>query len=353
MSYRVHGAIQDRGAASLTRRSVLTGAVAAAGVVAAGRLPVLAQDGGEITVYSGRNENLIGPILTQFQEATGITVNARYGSTSEIAATILEEGANSPADVFLSQDAGALGAVQAEGLFTQLPEATLALVDPRYNSADGLWVGLTARARVLAYNTEELTEADLPASVNDLTDASWNGRIGWAPTNASFQSFITAYRVLEGEDAAKAWLEAMSANGTVTFDGNGAILQAVADGELSGGLINHYYLYGAVAEAGGPIGAANYYFPGGDIGSLVNVTGIGILQTAPNAGNAQALIDYLLGEEGQTYFALETSEYPVVAGIETVEGLPALEEIETPEIDLSDLADLQGTLELLAEVGLV
>ena len=131
------------------------------------------------------------------------------------------------------------------------------------------------------------------------------------------------------------------------------VLHAVAAGELSGGLINHYYLYGAIAEAGGPIAAANYYFPGGDIGSLVNVTGIGILKTAPNAANAQTLIDYLLSEEGQTYFAQETSEYPVIAGIETVEGLPALDEIESPEIDLSDLADLQGTLDLLAEVGLV
>ena len=208
--------------APLTRRSVLAGAVAATGLVAAGRLSLSAQDGGEVTVYSGRNENLIGPILTQFQEASGITVNARYGSTSEIAATILEEGANSPADVFLSQDAGALGAVQAEDLFVELPETTLSLVDSRYNSEEGLWVGLTARARVLAYNTDELTEADLPSSVKDLTDPSWNGRIGWAPTNASFQSFITAYRVLEGEDAAKEWLEAMAANGTVTFDGNDA-----------------------------------------------------------------------------------------------------------------------------------
>ncbi len=353
MDSRSFAGLSGAGRIPFSRRSVLTGAAAATGLVVAGRLPLAAQDAGEVTVYSGRNENLIGPILTRFQEDTGITVNARYGSTSEIAATILEEGENSPADVFLSQDAGALGAVQAEGLFVELPEETLSRVDPRYNSAQGLWVGLTARARVLVYNTDELTEADLPASVNDLTDPSWNGRIGWAPTNASFQSFITAYRVLEGEDAAREWLEAMAANGTVVFDGNGAILDAVAAGELSAGLVNHYYLYGAIAEAGGPIGAANYYFPGGDIGSLVNVTGIGILKTAPNPENAQALIDYLLSEEGQTYFAQETSEYPVVAGIETVEGLPALEDIESPEIDLSDLADLQGTLELLAEVGLV
>ncbi|MGD9712287.1 MAG: extracellular solute-binding protein, partial [Thermomicrobiales bacterium] len=305
MTFRSYANGHDGDRTAMTRRAVLTGAAAATGLSLFARSPLAAQDSGEVTVYSGRNENLIGPILTQFQEATGITVNVRYGNTSEIAATILEEGENSPADVFLSQDAGALGAVQAEGFFVELPGATLELVDPRYRSEDGLWVGLTARARVLAYNTDELSEADLPASVKDLTDPDWSGRIGWAPTNASFQSFVTAFRVLEGNDAAKDWLEKMEANGTIAFDGNGAILDAVIAGELSVGLVNHYYLYGKIADAGGPVAAANYYFPGGDIGSLVNVTGIGILGTAPNAGNAQALIDFLLSEEGQTYFAQE------------------------------------------------
>lgn len=354
MSVRTSAAVVPvLGTPQVTRRHVLVGAGAAAGLSLASRLSIAAQDGGEITVYSGRNEDLIGPALAMFQEATGITVNARYGSTAEMAATILEEGDNSPADVFLAQDAGALGAVEEADRFAELPETTLAIVDPRFRSDDGEWVGLTARARVLVYNTDEFTAADLPTSVEDLTDEAWKGKVGWAPTNASFQSFITAFREIKGDDAAQAWLEQMMANETVIFDGNSAIVRAVAAGEISVGLVNHYYLYEIQAEENETLPIANHFFAAGDVGSLVNVSGIGILTTASNPDGAQQLIDYLLGAEAQTYFAETTFEYPLLAGIPTAEGLVPLEEIQGPDIDLSDLDDLDETLELLAEVGLV
>jgi iron(III) transport system substrate-binding protein len=310
--------------------------------------------GGNFTLYSGRNENLVGPLLDRYAEETGTTVDVRYGGTGELAATILEEGENSPASMFFAQDAGALGLLAAEGRFEHLPDALLERVDPRFRDPEGRWVGVTGRARVLAYNTDALVEGDLPASVHDLADPMWAGRIGWAPENASFQAFITAFRLLEGDDAARSWLEAMIANDTVNFaDSNAAIVQAVGNGEIDAGLVNHYYVYVVGREAGGEFPVANHFFASGDPGSLVNVAGVGLIAGAEAPDAALAFLEYLLSDQGQEYFAAETFEYPLAAGIAAPEGLVPLAEVGSPDIDLGDLADLRGTLDLLAEVGLL
>jgi iron(III) transport system substrate-binding protein len=311
-----------------------------------------AQPSGPITVYSGRSEELVGPLLEQFTEATGIEVEARYGDTSEMANLILTEGENSPADVLFAQDAGALGAVADEGLLADLPQATLDQVDERFRSPDGQWVGVSGRARVVVYNTDALTEADLPASILDFTDPAWSGRIGWAPTNGSFQAFVTALRVLEGDEAARAWLEGIQANDPGVYEGNGAALDAVIAGEIDVAFINHYYLMQRLAEEP-DVPAANYFLTDGDPGALVNVAGAGILASSANPEAAQAFIDFLLDDEAQSYFAEETKEYPLVDGVEPSADLPPLGEIGTPDIDLSDLSDLEGTLELIQEAGIL
>ena len=315
----------------------------------AGSVPA---SGDSITVYSGRSEELVGPLLELFTEATGIEVEARYGDTAEMANLILTEGENSPADVLFAQDAGALGAVAAEGLLAELPSEVLNRVDQRFRSPSGEWVGVSGRARVVAYNTEALTEADLPDSIFEFADPEWSGRIGWAPTNASFQSFVTALRVLEGEARAREWLEGIQANEPNVYDGNGAALEAVAAGEVDVAFINHYYLFQRLAEDPDTT-AANYFLTDGDPGALVNVAGAGILATAPNPDGAALLVDYLLATEAQTYFATETYEYPLIEGVDADASLPGLDEIGTPEIDLSDLSDLDGTLQLLQEVGIL
>lgn len=307
-------------------------------------------DAGSLVVYSGRNENLVGPLIEQYEAQSGVDVEVRYGDTAEMAAVILEEGQNSPADVFYGQDAGALGALSNAGRCVALPEEVTSAVDPRFASPEETWVGTSGRARVLVYNTEELTEADLPTSVFDLTDEEWRGRIGWAPTNGSFQAFVTAMRVLEGEDATRQWLEDMIANDVQVYSSNTPIVEATGAGEISAGLVNHYYLYRFLAEDP-DFTAANYYFPGGDPGSMVNVAGACAIDT----GNQEAAIDfisYLLSDEGQQYFADETNEYPLTsAEIATNPQLKPLAEIEAPDIDLSNLEDLQGTLELLQTTG--
>lgn len=308
--------------------------------------------GGTLTIYSGRSEELVGPLIERFETESGIDVQVNYAGTSDLAATILEEGQNSPADVFFAQDAGALGALAEEGMLAILPQATLDRVDARFRSPDGEWVGVSGRARVVAYDTRVLSDADMPASVLDFTDPEWKGKLGWAPTNASLQSFVTALRVLEGDDAAKAWLEGIQANEPKVYEGNSQALEAVASGEIEVAFINHYYLLEATAERG-EMPVANHFFDGGDPGSLVNAAGAGILTTATNAPAAVAFVDFLLSEESQHYFAEQTYEYPLVDGIPADERLTPLEGIESPDIDLSDLSDLAGTLTLMQEAGVL
>jgi iron(III) transport system substrate-binding protein len=309
-------------------------------------------DAGDLVVYSGRSEELVGPIIERFSEESGIEVAVRYGDTAEMANLILTEGENSPADVFFAQDAGALGAVAEEGLLAALPEEILGEVDDRFHSPDGEWVGLSGRARVVVYNTDNVSPDELPESIFGFTDPEWSGRIGWAPTNGSFQAFVTALRVLEGEDRAREWLEGIEANDPSVYEGNNPALDAVIAGEIDVAFINHYYLMQRLAEEPN-VPAANFFLTDGDPGALVNVAGAGILDTSDQAEAARELIAFLLSEEAQTYFAEETEEYPIAAGVEPDPELPTLEEIGTPEIDLSDLSDLEGTLQLLQEVGVL
>ena len=313
--------------------------------------PAGAQEQAEhLVVYSGRAETLIGPILEQFTLDTGVVVEVRYGGTAEMAATILEEGANSPADVFIAQDAGALGALAKAGRLATLPADVLERTPEAFRSPAGQWIGLSGRARVLVYNTERVAEDDLPESILALTGVEWAGRIGWAPTNASFQANVSAMRVLLGDDATANWLRAMIGNDTQIYANNTSIVQAVIDGEIDAGLVNHYYLFGFRADDP-TVSAELHFFPGGDAGSLINVAGVGVVDTSDHPGLAQRLILYLLGKDAQTYFATETFEYPLVAGVPLAEGLQPLDEIEAPDIDLSDLDDLQGTLDLLSDTG--
>jgi len=313
--------------------------------------PVLAED--VLTVYSGRNESLIGPILAQFTEDTGIEVEVLYGGTSAVANQILTEGDNSPADVFIAQDGGALGALAAADMLAQLPAETLGRVaDPAFVSPDGVWTGLSGRARVLVYNPELLDEMglELPGSILDLTDEQWRGLVGWAPTNASFVANMTAMRVLLGDCDTEDWLAGMIANDVQAYPKNTPIVQATINGEVVVGLVNHYYLFRFLAEDP-DITATLHFFPGGDVGSLINVAGAAILQSSDQPELALELVNYLLSDRAQEYFAETTYEYPLVETVEPSVDLPALADIEAPDIDLSHLADLQGTLEIIEESG--
>jgi iron(III) transport system substrate-binding protein len=308
---------------------------------------------GALVIYSGRSEELVGPVFEQFEERTGIDVQVRYGDTAELAATILEEGENSPADLFFAQEPGALGALEDEGRLRRLPQEILDRVPARFRADDGDWVGTSGRARVVGYNTEELSEQDLPDSILDFTDPKWEGKIGWAPTNGSFQAFVTALRVLEGEERAREWLEGIQANDPFEYPDNLTALEGVASGEVQVAFVNHYYLFQVMEEQGEDVPVRNYYLKDGDPGALVLAAGAGVLDSAENPQAARSFLEYALSEEAQQYFADETFEYPLIEGVETNEDLAPLSEIQSPNVDLSNLDDLQGTLELLQETGVL
>lgn len=301
-----------------------------------------------LAVYSGHNEEFIAPVVADFEAETGHQVTVLYGDTGEMA-TLLLEGEN-PADVFLAQNAGALGALAQAGRFARLPDDVLDRVEARFRSPDGFWVGVTGRVRVAAYNTESVAEDDLPTSVFELTEPEWRGRVGWAPENGSFQAFVTAMRLVEGEARTRRWLEGMVANDVRAFPDNSAQLEALGRGELDLGLVNHYYLYRFLAEQGESFPVRNHYFADADLGTLANVTGVGVLAASQSRGAAEQFVAYLLTRGAQQHFTDTVYEYPLVSGVETNVTLEPLTDIVTPDLNLSDLG-LADTPELLEEVG--
>ena len=187
----------------------------------------------------------------------------------------------------------------------------------------------------------------------ELTDPRWRGKVGIAPSNASFEAFVTAMRVLRGDDATRTWLADMRANDAQSFGNNVLILNAVGDGVITLGLINHYYWYEQVAERGAAAVPTRLKFlPGGDPGALVNVAGVGILQSSDQAAQARQFVEFLLNKPSQSYFAELTKEYPLVAGVAPVADLPPLESLQTPQINLSDLDTLDQTLQIIQGAGL-
>jgi iron(III) transport system substrate-binding protein len=315
-----------------------------------------AADDKKITVYSGRSESLVKPLLEKFTEQTGIAVEARYAGTAAMATQLLEEGDRSPADVFFAQDAGALGAVAKKGLFAELPDEAVEKVPASYRAKSSDWVGVTARSRVLVYNPDLAPANTLPASVFDLTKPEWKGKVGVAPTNASFQAFVTAITVQHGEAKAKEFLAGLKANDPQVRESNGPILEEVNSGKLPVGLINHYYLGELAKEQGktpDQLKAKLHFFPGGDTGALVNVAGVGVLDKAAEDADVKAFVDYLLGADAQKYFAEQTFEYPVVDGVQQPAGVPPLSSLKAPAIDLNDLDRLEATIALIKESGLV
>ena len=307
--------------------------------------------GDELVIYSGRTKNLVDPLLQRFSEETGIDIAVRYADTAELALLIEQEGDRPLADVFVSQSPGALGFLAGEGLLAPLPDDVLERVDERFESSERLWVGVSGRVRTLVYNTDLVDEADLPASVFDLTAPAYRGQVGVAPTNGSFQDFVTAMRESVGDDETLSWLEGLVANDSPTFANNTAIVQAVARGEVPYGLVNHYYNERQLAEDPGSR-TANHFFDD-DLGSIVLVTGVGVVAGSDDQEDAERLVSFLLAEGSQRFFSEETYEYPLAAGVQPFHDLVPLDQLDVPAIDLNELGGgLQRTQELIESSGL-
>lgn len=305
-----------------------------------------------LTIYSGRTKSLIDPLLRDFSEETGIAIDVRYGDSADLALLIDEEGERSEVDVFISQSPGAVGFLQEQDRLAQLDAGLLDLVDDQFQGQNGHWVGLSGRVRVLVHNTDLVEDAELPSSVLEVTEPEYRGRVAVAPTNGSFQDFVTAMRIELGDEVAAAWLEGLVDNDAPTYSNNTAIVEAVSRGEVPMGLVNHYYLERTQAEDP-DVPAANHFFPEGDLGSLLITTATAIIEGAEQREDALELIRFLLSEDAQRYFAEETFEYPLAQGVEPAPSVPALSEINTTTIDLDRLGGgLARTAELIQDSGL-
>ena len=245
------------------------------------------EDPGMVFIYAAREEQLVGPIVDRFHEETGISVAVKYGGTAQVTATLLEEGGASTADLFWTRDPGGLGALSDR--LKPLPQGILDRIPESARSADGRWVGITARVRTLVYNPERVDPQELPSSLRDLTEPRWRGRVGWSPTSGPTQTMITFMRHEWGEEETRVWLESLEENGAVKFDGHTSVVAAVERGEVDVGLVNHYYAHRFREEHGENVAVENYHLPERGPGNLAMISGAGVLQTARNEGNAPRL----------------------------------------------------------------
>lgn len=309
-------------------------------------------NGGSLVLYSGRDQELVEPLIDQFQADTGISVEVRWGDPSELALLVETEDGASPADLFLSQSPGAAAFLAGNGRLAELPEDITSQVEPEDAAADRTWVGVSGRIRTLVYNTEEVDPTTLPDSVLDLPGEDYADQIGVAPTNGSFQDFVTVLRSELGGEETAGWLDALAGNNPPTFDGNTAIGEAVGRGEIPVGLVNHYDAF-TLQDENPDLPLENYFFPDGDYGSTMLTATVSLLEGAQDNEAAVKFVEYLVGEAGQTYFAEETFEYPLAIGAEPNPALPPLDEIEVTRIDLNELGDeFEGTVDMINESGI-
>lgn len=314
-----------------------------------------AEGRGSILVYSGRDEGLVAPMIDLLSGDLDFTVDVDYtGNTHTQVGRMLAEGDDTPAEVFFGQDAAALGMLDENEMLETLPDDILGMVPARYRSSKGTWIATSARERVLIFNSARVTDAQLPAGIDGLLDPRWRGQITYAPTNPSFQSFVTALRVMRGDDAARRWLTNFLANDPIALPDNGSVVQAVTSGQATLGLTNHYYWYPLALTGGAASSVGLHRFAAGDPGALVNVAGAGVVKHSDNKAQAIEFLRALLSEGAQEYFADEAAEYPVVSGVtSTTYELPPLAEVAGLDIDLDELASVAQTRTMLSEVGMV
>ena len=311
-------------------------------------------NGREVTVYSGRTENLIGPTLEAFACATGTDVSVRWGSSTDLALLLAEEGDRTAADVFLSRSPGPVGFLESAGLLGTIDDDVLGLVGAESRSKSDTWVGFSGRKRVLVHNIDAVPPDELPESVFDLTDDRYRGRVAIPATNGSFIDWFTVFRDQYGTEVAAQWLNGMVANDARYYPNNRSIVAAAGRGEIDMGLVNHYYQYQEAAAAGDRHRAANHDLADDDIGSLLIITAATVAAGSENREAANELIAYLLSEPVQRYFSRQTFEYPLAAGVAPADILPPLKALEIGSVDFDALGGgFEQTIAVIEASGIL
>jgi iron(III) transport system substrate-binding protein len=302
---------------------------------------------GELTVYSGRGEFLVGELVGYIDDLyDDLDLTVRYGGSTDLVNQITNEGEGSPADVFYSVNSGALGALANEGRTQALPSEVTDKVREEFRTEQ--WIGTSGRARTIPYNTDEYSESEMPDDIMAYPE-EFEGDLGWAPSYGSAQAFITAMRILEGEEATRDWLEAMVERGASTYPDEFVTCQAIADGEIDAAFTNHYYIQRVIdGNPNAPIATA---FTEGDAGAVFNVAGAAVVDTASDADLAANFVRHLLSAEAQDYFARSTFEYPLIPEVEPIGNLPPIDELDVPDLDLTQLSNLEPTIDLMRDAG--
>jgi len=311
---------------------------------------------GELTMYLGGGESgLYLELIELLQQVyPDFSVSHQRESASNLANRIAEENraGTTPADVFMAVDAGALGSVAKSGAALSLSSDTLDLVPDAFQDSEGRWIGFAGRARAIPYNTNELSASDIPTAVQSFPDTSAFGdAFGWAPSYSAFQSFITAMRVIQGDESTRQWLTAMQDLGPTTYNNEFVVSNRAADGEVLAGFANHYYALRV--QSSRPNAPIDLAFTEGDAGALVNTSGAQILDGTDKQDLAENFVRHVLSAEAQEFFATQTFAYPMIPEVEPVGDLPAIDELSPPDIDLTELSDIGGTVDMLRDVGIL
>ena len=317
-----------------------------------GATQVFAADDG-IVVYNAQHESLTKAWVEGFTKETGIKVTVRNGDDTEMGNQIVQEGAASPADVFLTENSPAMVLVDNAGLFAPVAPTTLEQVEAAYRPAHGKWVGIATRSTVFVYNPAKLPEADLPKSLMDLAGPAWKGRWGASPAGAHFQAIVAAVLELKGEAATLEWLKGMK-NNVTAYRGNSAVLKAVNAGQIDSGVIYHYYSFGDQAKTGeNSNNTALHYFKHKDPGAFVSVSGGGVLASSKHKEQAQALLKWITGKDGQDILKTGKSfEYAVGKNAPSNPKLVPLSQLDAPVVDASKL-DSKKAVDLMTQAGLL
>jgi iron(III) transport system substrate-binding protein len=303
---------------------------------------------GELHVYSGRGEFLVGELVDYIEnQYDDFSLTVRYGNSTDLVNQIANEGEGSPADVFYSVNSGALGALAGEGRTRTLSEEVAGMVREEFRT--GEWIGTSGRARTVPYNSDAYSAEDMPNDIMAYPE-EFEGNLGWAPSYGSCQAFVTAMRILEGEEATREWLDGVTEAGIQAYPDEFAACQAIADGEIDAAFTNHYYIQRVLD--GNPEASIATAFTEGDAGAAFNVAGAAVVDSAEDATLAENFVRHLLSSEAQDYFARSTFEYPLVPGVEPIGDLPTIDELDVPDIDLTQLSNLEETVDLMRDVGI-
>jgi iron(III) transport system substrate-binding protein len=309
--------------------------------------------GDALTLYNAQHEDLIKAMVEGFTKETGIKVNLRSGKDFELANQIVQEGDASPADVFVTENSPAMSLVDGKGRFAKVDDGTLAQVPSQYSPSSGNWVGFAARSTVFAYNSKQLTADQLPKSIMDIQDPRWEGKIGVAAAGADFQAIVSAVLATTGEDATKQWLAALKKNAKI-YPGNIAVMKAVDSGEIQAGVIYHYYWYKDRAESGANSKNTELkFFTDGDPGAFLSVSGAGVVKASKKQADAQKLVKYLTGKNGQQILSdSKALEYSIGKDATPNSKLKPLGELKPPAIDVAKLNGAK-VVELMQQAGLI